>query len=132
MDADPIKTVGRDRLARIDLNVYGLEAVLKSAYRFTGKCFIHLQHAAENGVEIRLRPKLADEDPDAAIREFFNDLLDQRLRSIVAAETAEVRNLVMAHALSQTSFIRPALETAEPTEDPENVSLPDRRSASAS
>jgi len=109
----------------IDLSVYSLTAVLKASYKFTGRCFIHLQSVA-GGIELRIRPKRVDDDSDDALGEFLNELLDQSLREIVAADTAGIRDLVMAHALSRTSFIRPDLETAEPDQDPRNVSVPDK------
>jgi His-Xaa-Ser system protein HxsD len=127
MDSDPIMIEGRDRLTKIDLTIYGLDAVLKSAYRFTGRCFIHLQHADPRTVEVRMRPKLTSEDSDTAIRDFLNDLIDQRLRGLLSTETVDVRNLIMTHALSRTTFIRPDLETADPKSDPDHVSIPDRK-----
>ena len=131
MDADPVSASGRDRLTRIDLSVYGIETVLKSVYRFTGSCFVHLQHDGDRVVALRMRPKRPEEDPDLAIRNLLNDLVDQQLRSIVAVETAATRDLIMAHALSQTTLIRPDLETADPKKDPQNVSIPDRTPATA-
>ena len=130
--ANPISAEGRDRVATIDLAVYGMDAVLKSAYRLSGRCFIHLQTSAPNHVLVRMRPKRQEDDPDIPIRELFNELLDQRLRSIIGAETAGARDLVMAHALSRTSFIRQDLETADPAQDPQHVATPDRRRATAS
>ncbi len=127
MNANPIVAEGRDRVARVDLAVYTLEVVLKSAYRFTGRCYLHLQQSG-SVVEVRMRPKQEQVDPDVPVREFFNDLLDQRLRGVLASETAEVRNLIMAHALSRADLVRPELTTAEPTADPFHVSRPDRKS----
>ena len=132
MDSDPIAVAGRDRLTRIDLTVYGLDAVFKSAYRFTARCFIHLQHADERTIDVRMRPKLETGNPDTAIRDFLNDLIDQRLRSLLAAETVDVRNLIMAHALSRTNLVRPELETADPKSDPNHVSIPDRKHLASS
>ena len=77
MANDYVELEGCHRLARIDLSVYGLDALLKSAYRFTGRCFIHLQRNSPSVVEVRMRPKSATDDPDTILREFFNDLLDQ-------------------------------------------------------
>jgi His-Xaa-Ser system protein HxsD len=131
MASDPVSAAGHDRLATIDLSVYGMDAVLKSAYRFTGRCFVHLQRSGENTVELRMRPKRIEEDPDSAVRDFLNDLLEQRLRSMVAAETTSMRDLIMAHALSRTALIRPDLETAEPTRDLQNDSTSDRVRAPA-
>jgi len=61
-----------------------------------------------------MRPKKAEDDSDQAIRDFLNDLIDQRLRSIVAEETSATRDLIMAHALSRTALIRPDFENTEP------------------
>jgi His-Xaa-Ser system protein HxsD len=132
MLSDPIRTEGPDRLAQIDLSVYSLEAVLKSAYRFTGRCYVHLQHGNINTVEVRMRPKRKEDDPDLAVRNFLNDLLDQRMRGLIAAETAGERILIMAHALSRANLVRPDLESAEPTTDPQHVSTPDRKRVAAS
>lgn len=128
VDANPIFAEGRDRLARIDLKIYSLEAVLKSAYRFTGRCYLHLQQSG-SAVEVRMRPKQEQMDPDVPVREFLNDLLDQRLRSVLAEETAPVRNLIMAHALSRADLVRPDLTSAEPSADPSHVAHPERPSA---
>lgn len=111
---NPIETDGRDRLTRVDVGVYSLEAVLKSAYRFTGRCFIHIAHADDNALLVRMRPKDPNENPDSSLRDFLNDLLDQRLRSIIEAETAQTRDLIMAHALSKTPLIRPEFESDTP------------------
>ncbi|WP_043585817.1 His-Xaa-Ser system protein HxsD [Geminisphaera colitermitum] len=123
---DPITIEGRDRLACIDLTVYGMETVLAAAYALTGKCFLHLQTVDQHRLEIRLRTKRPEDDTDVCIREFFNNLIDQRLRKIVADETAKTRDLLMAHALSRVAFIRPDLEDSSPQEDPAYVSIPDR------
>jgi His-Xaa-Ser system protein HxsD len=126
MATDYIEHEGCHRLARIDLSVYSLEVVLKSAYRFTDRCFVHLQRNSPNIVEARMRPKRPTDDPDAILREFFNDLLDQKLRAVVAGETAGIRDLIMAHALSRTNLVRPELETAEPAENLHHVANPDK------
>lgn len=125
----PISGEGRERLAQIDLSIYTVDAVLKSAYRFTGRCYIVLQRLGPETMSVRLRTKQETDDADAAIGDFFNDLVDQRLRSVIAAETTATRNLVLGHALSRTQFIRPDLETADPQADPGKVAVPDRRSS---
>jgi len=127
--SDPVQVDGRDRVATIDLSVYGMDAVLKAAYRFSGRCFLHLQTSEPNHILVRMRPKNNESDPDTVIREFFNEMLDQRLRSIISTETACERDLIMAHALSRTNFIQSDLETAEPAEDPRQIATPDKRHA---
>jgi His-Xaa-Ser system protein HxsD len=124
--ADPVFVDGPDRLVRVDLGVYTLDALLRTAYRISGRAFVHLQRDAAEVVLVRMRPRKPGYDPDTLIREFLNEVLDQRLRAIVGAETAKTHDLIMAHALSRTNLVRPELEESDPKTDPLNVSRPDR------
>jgi His-Xaa-Ser system protein HxsD len=87
-------------LMEVDLEVYGLPALLKVAYKFTNRCFVHLQHRRDRIVEVRFRPKERQVPLDLVAGEFCNELLDQRLRETISRESEPVRNLVLAHALS--------------------------------
>lgn len=108
--------IPRSRL-EIDLKVYTQEALLKSAYRFTARCFVEIREIRSDLAEVILIPKSIDHSSSLA-GDFLNDLLDQRLRSIIAHETAHIRDRIMAHALSQTNFLRPDLETGDYRQDP--------------
>src|SRR5437867_4179007 len=88
----------------VDLDIYDLSAVLKVADKFTDRCFVHLQHRSERIVEVRFRAKSAQVPLDSIAGAFCNEVLDQRLRQIVARESEPVRNLVLAHALSRVDF----------------------------
>jgi His-Xaa-Ser system protein HxsD len=99
--------------ATVDLRIYGQAALLKAVHRFTGRCYLHLQHRDEYLVNARFQPKQAQEcRMEELAGEFFNELLDQRLRAIVQQESEAVRNLILAHALSRTSLISPEEEIA--------------------
>lgn len=88
----------------VDLSVYSLTAVLKSAYKFTARAYLHLQTEGDSKVSVRVQTK--DGTPAEAITgELLNGLLDQRLREIVATETRLERDLVLAHALSRTGLL---------------------------
>ena len=97
-------------IAQVDLGVYSLSALLRVAYRFTDRCYLHLQREADF-VDVRFRAKAMSRDLDKIAGEFCNELLDQTLREIVSNESEPVRNLVLAHALSRTSFVDPEPET---------------------
>ncbi len=98
----------------MDLGVYSLPALLRVAYRFTDRCYLHLQRKSEHVVEVRFRAKTLEIALDTIAGEFCNELLDQSLREIVARESEPVRNLILAHALSRTPFVDPELETGDP------------------
>ena len=100
--------------AVIDLKVYSEAAVLRAAHKFTDRCHIHLQREAETRIGARFRAKNTGSDCGRLAGEFFNELLDQRLREIVQRESEPVRNLILAHALAGTALIHPELDTAEP------------------
>jgi His-Xaa-Ser system protein HxsD len=100
-------------LLRIDLAVYSLDALLKTAYWYTNRCFLHLQLAAPGQVEVRFKAK-PDKDLNNVPEAFMNDLLDQSLREKIAHQTEPFRNLIVAHALSKTCLINSDLESTDP------------------
>ena len=114
MKATFLQADGGGLLVEIDLCVYTLSALLRVAYRFTNRCYLHLQKKSERVVEVRFLRKAAEPPLDQIAGEFCNELLDQSLREIVARESEPVRNLILAHALSRTPFVDPELETADP------------------
>lgn len=91
-------------MAEIDLEIYSIEAVLKSAYRFTGRCYISIERPTPLRAQVFIRPKRAEDTSDDLLGDFRNDLIDQRLREIVGVETQGIRDLIMGHALSKTDF----------------------------
>jgi His-Xaa-Ser system protein HxsD len=101
-------------LVQVDLGVYPISALLRVAYRFTDRCYLHLQRAGDS-VDVRFRTKTASPPLDQIAGDFCNELLDQSLREIVARESEPVRNLILAHALSRTSFADPKPETNPPS-----------------
>jgi His-Xaa-Ser system protein HxsD len=106
MTAEFVYVAGEGLLAEVDLSVYGLPALLKTAYRFTDRCYLHLQYNESSRVEVRFRAKAGislTEIPG----EFCNELLDQTLREMVARESEPERNLILAHALSKTTLLHP-------------------------
>ena len=103
--------------AAVDLRLYGQSALLKAAHRFTDRCHLHLQTRDEHAVLVHFRVKEGRKEPLAELAgDFFNELLDQRLRALVQQESEGVRNLILAHALSRTSLLdgpTPGNERAE-------------------
>lgn len=89
---------------------------MKVVYRFTDRCFVHLQHRTDKIVEVRFKVKNPQESfLDQVAGEFCNELLDQTLREIISKESEPVRNLVLAHALSRSHI--PATIPAHPQDD---------------
>ena len=126
MKIDFVHKDGDAFLVLIDLGVYGIASVLKAAYLFTDRCYVHLQYRTEQTVEARFRAKPGNSTSlDTLAREFCNELLDHALRARVAKETEGERNLILAHALSRHPLLNPELETTPAFTDPRRTAVPD-------
>lgn len=119
----------------VSLNGYSLTALHKVAHRFTDRYYVHLNPVGEESPAqylVRLQPKPSNAkdfgslDVENLAGEFANELLDQTLREEVARESEPVRNLILAHALSSADFLHPELEAADPSDDPRDITRPDR------
>ena len=84
--------------------VFGLEAVKKAAYRFIDRFSIDII-LADGLIECHLNFADAEKSVSFWVDEFKKEVLDQDLRQQVKAESEPVRNLILAHAFSQSSLI---------------------------
>jgi His-Xaa-Ser system protein HxsD len=100
------------RIVSFDATVYKPNAIKKAAYKFGGLFYVLITQL-DRATEVRLKPKASCTSLDALVGDFCNEVLDQELREIVAAETTGVRDLLLALAFSKTTLIEPELETGE-------------------
>jgi His-Xaa-Ser system protein HxsD len=93
---------------RLNLNVYRLFAIQKAAYRLAERCTAVLGEPRDEHLEVRFafRPGTGEDQAREAVRQFFQELLDQELREKVGEETGPLRHLVIAQAFSRTDLIR--------------------------
>lgn len=95
----------RSREIRFASDVYSLNAIKKAAYRFSDRCAFDLKNEDSYHVAVLLfNAGLSDEEASVLENEFRNEVLDYDLRAIIAAETAQVRNAVLAYAFSRTGL----------------------------
>jgi His-Xaa-Ser system protein HxsD len=91
-----------------DSNVYALTTIQKAALKFTDTFSFRFE--AHNGlVNVTIQP-LSDAysaSESTIERLLHNEVLDQHLRSLIASETETERNLILAHAFSNTKLISP-------------------------
>lgn len=99
------QTDRRSREVRFASDVYSLGAIKKAAYRCSDRCAFDLKQ--EDGYYIAFllfNRELSDADAAAIEADFRNEVLDYDLRESIAAETAQVRNAVLAYAFSRTGL----------------------------
>lgn len=104
---------------RVDLAVYRLSAVKKATYRFSASATANI--AVDGGhavVSLTPAPVSTTTDLEQA---FLREVLDQELRELVAEETAQVRNLILAQVFSRTNLLDPVGEEADFRADPMRI-----------
>jgi len=108
LTADRQVVFERDRiLLTLDPIVYGLSAIQKAGYRLAKRCTLLVNVASAGEVQLSLLlPAQVDEQVARGILlEFLRELGDQQLREQVREETKGIRELVLAHAFSNTDLV---------------------------
>jgi His-Xaa-Ser system protein HxsD len=106
---DPVLSFCDDGIKlRVDLQVYRLVAVQKTAYRLAERCTAMLGSPDSEVLPLTLlfRPGTVEREAFETARAFFQELLDQELREKIAEETQPLRALILAHAFSKTGLIQ--------------------------
>ena len=83
---------------RIDKAIYSKEVLLKTAYSFTDKVYLHLAQDEKQWI-VSWQPK---EDQEINSGSFENELIAQELREGLISRTSDVRKLILARAFAST------------------------------
>ena len=92
-------------------SIYNKEALLRAAYAYTDKTYIHLD-ADEQYYFVDIKMK-NDSDKSIDLEAFQNEILAQMIREDVREKTKNIRELILARAFSST------LISESPTYQPE-------------
>ena len=85
-------------LLKYNRNLYCKEALLKAAFNFTDKAYIHLSQT-ENEYIVDFVIK---EGNTVSEQEFDNEMIFQTMRHNVYLETADIRKIMVARAMAST------------------------------
>lgn len=91
---------------RVDRHLYSDEAIFRTCYVFTDRCYLFLEQAGADLLTVRFRRRNSGVDLTAVLGDFENELISQRLRVSLGRETAEIRKLIVARAFSDATFER--------------------------
>jgi His-Xaa-Ser system protein HxsD len=109
LNAGVVKGASGDYELSVSLKLYSLEAVKKTAYKFTDRFGVFLSSPEDDDgkvvVTFNNENESVRENFDLVYDEFCNELLDQDLRGTVVEKTEGVRNLILAQAFSKTSLL---------------------------
>lgn len=79
---------------KFNREMYSKIALIKAAYNFTDKAYIHLD-ADDNYYYVTIEPK---EDEEVSEKDFINEMLTQSVRHEVYQQTKNIRELLLARA----------------------------------
>ncbi len=85
----------------LDRAVYPKEALLKTAYTFIKKYYIHIEQD-EKYFKVTITAKGENDLPEMISPEFENELLAQTVRHQVYFQTHTIREILMARAMAST------------------------------
>ena len=93
-----------DYLIKIDLSVYDAETLKKTIYKFADKFSADLNKNGSS-LTVGLIPKNKEAfDFNDIKAQFLDELLDQDLRKIIASETEDIRNVIVAKAFANADI----------------------------
>jgi len=85
-------------VSRFDREIYSLEALLKAAYHFLDRAYLHLSKDESNWI-VAWTDK---EGSSVTSEDFENELISQQLRFKIVTRTADIRKLMLARAFAST------------------------------
>jgi His-Xaa-Ser system protein HxsD len=86
-------------LFRFSKEIYNKEAVLKAAYQYTDRAFLHID---VDDTHYIVTVELKSKNETLTEEEFQNEVLAQMVRQQVRVQTKNVRELMLARAFSST------------------------------
>ena len=86
-----------DSILKFDKALYSKVALIKAAYNFTDRAFIHLD-ADDKYFLVKCEARLSEDV--ICEKEFLNELLAQSVRHEVYSQTQDIRELLLARAMA--------------------------------
>lgn len=85
-------------LLEVSKKIYNADAVLKSTYKFTNKCYMHIDSVSEERISICFKAKANDINLEALIDDFCNELIDQQVRFNIEKGYGSIRDMIVKKA----------------------------------
>lgn len=120
----PLLALENDTTAlEVDPDVFSLEAVLRAAYKFTDRSylFVKTHDNQPNRWCVVIRPKQSGVSSERLASELANELIDQRLRTILEQQFGDVRTLIVAQAFSEGNLFDQRREDDDSNADPRAI-----------
>lgn len=118
-----VQDVSDDSLVMaVDSDLYSREALFRVCYLFTDMCYLFLMQEENSPViQVRFTRKSTDVDLKKLAGEFSNELINQKVRLDVAAETKAIRELIVAQAFAEADLFDRGESEASYLDDPRGI-----------
>jgi His-Xaa-Ser system protein HxsD len=90
-----------ERQLTVDTQLYSHEALFRACYAFTDRCYLFLRENGPSKVTVIFRKRQSPRTLDALVEDFANELISQKVRVQIAAETKSVREMIVAQAFRE-------------------------------
>jgi len=107
----------------VDLSVFSQEAVLRTAYKLTDRCYLFVEREATAGgrLVVTFRSKADGTALQDLVGEFSNELIDQQLREQLAREAGPIREILVAQAFAEGNLLDPQRDEGDYVADPKGI-----------
>jgi His-Xaa-Ser system protein HxsD len=106
----------------INTEVYPLEVLFRTCYQFTDRCYLFLDPAESTPlIKVSFAKKVVDVDLARVAGEFCNELVNQRVRRDIAAETRPIRELIVAQAFAEADLLDRSASESDYCDDPKGI-----------
>jgi His-Xaa-Ser system protein HxsD len=95
------RSVEGERQLTVDTQIYGEEALFRACYAFTDRCYLFLRDRGQSSVTVVFRKRQSPRTLDVLVEDFANELISQRVRASLAAETKRIRELIVTQAFAE-------------------------------
>jgi His-Xaa-Ser system protein HxsD len=106
----------------VNSDLYSREALFRVSYLFTDRCYLFLSQDVDSPiVQVRFTRKGTDIDLNELAGEFSNELINQKVRLNIAAETKAIRELIVAQAFAEADLFGGGDSEANYLDDPKGI-----------
>jgi len=106
----------------VDTDLYSTEALFRVCYLFTDRCYLFLSpNSGSQVIKVHFTCKNDDTNLSEIAGEFSNELINQKVRLDVAAETKEIRELIVAQAFSEADLLDRHNSEGSYLDDPKDI-----------
>lgn len=107
----------------VNLDLYSLEALFRVCYLFTDQCYLFLTtEESPSRVTVQFARKTPDCDLSTVAGAFSNELINQKVRLDIAAETKLIRVLIVTQAFAEADLLERSDSEADYRDDPRGIS----------